>query len=361
MQRRDFIKLGLASGIALSLPACWQESHAAAFISAADDQRGGHHLVGLDRHGEIAFDLQTAQRGHGSAVNPHHPQVVYFARRPGTELTSVNWRNGQVTRQQTAHAKRHFVGHGDFSADGRYLYTPENDVEHGRGVISVRDAQTLQVLEEYPSHGVGPHEVHTLPNSQTLIVANGGILTEGRKKLNIDTMQPTLSYVDLDSGQLLHEHRLDDPQKSLRHFDVNPQGEVAIGAQIQNDNRQTGLIYTQLGEEKLNAVSGIAWPQLDGYIGSVTWAGDASLFAATTPRGHCVTLWDSRNRQLIKRLPIRDVCGLGWDAVQSRFVLTSGTGNIYQISVPDLKARVIAQHPGYRWDNHLVPTYPSNL
>lgn len=356
MNRRDFLKASLVSGIALSLPACWQETKTAAFLSAADDHHGGHHLIGLDRSGGIAFDIQTAQRGHGSAVNPKQSQVVYFARRPGTELVSVNWRTGEVTRHASAHAQRHFVGHGDFSSDGTLLFTPENDFEHGRGVISVRDAHTLQVLAEYPSHGVGPHEVHTLPHSQTLIVANGGILTEGRKKVNLDTMQPALSYIDLNNGKLLHEHRLDDHQKSLRHFDVNPRGEVAIGAQIQNDNRRTGLVYTQRGKGELTATSGIAWPQLDGYIGSVTWAGSHEIFAATTPRGHCVTLWDSKRQQLIKRLPIRDVCGLGWDEQGSRFLLTSGTGGIYELNVPSLKARVLAKHPNYRWDNHLVPT-----
>ena len=40
----------------------------------------------------------------------------------------------------TSKPYRHFFGHGVFSADGKLLYTTENDYQNARGMIGVRDA-----------------------------------------------------------------------------------------------------------------------------------------------------------------------------------------------------------------------------
>ena len=51
----------------------------------------------------------------------------------------------------------------------------------------------LRVLHELPSHGVGPHEILLLENDRTLVVANGGLVTDladGTRRLRVQIMHP---------------------------------------------------------------------------------------------------------------------------------------------------------------------------
>ena len=73
---------------------------------------------------------------------------------------------------------RHFFGHGVFSADGKLLYTTENDYDGARGVIGVRDATDgYQQIGEFPAHGMEPHDIQLLADGRTMVIANGGIRT----------------------------------------------------------------------------------------------------------------------------------------------------------------------------------------
>jgi hypothetical protein len=110
-------------------------------------------------------------------------------------------------------------------------------------VIGIRDADDgYRQVGEFASHGVGPHEVTLMPDGATLVAANGGIRTHPdreRAKLNLDTMAPSLAYLDLASGRLCDAfglaprlHRL-----SIRHLAVNQDGLVAAAMQYEGSKR----------------------------------------------------------------------------------------------------------------------------
>ena len=150
---------------------------------------------------------------------------------------------GEALRRIDAAAGRHFYGHGAFSPDGRYLFTTENDFQTGRGMVGIRDAEDgYRQIGEFASEGIGPHELVLMPDGGTLAVANGGIRTHpdnDRAMLNLDTMQPSLAYLDLASGRLRDMfglaprlHRL-----SIRHLAVNPDGAVALAMQYEGSKR----------------------------------------------------------------------------------------------------------------------------
>src|SRR3546814_5410151 len=106
----------------------------------------------------------------------------------------------------------------DWSSDvcssdlGRWLYACENDYDNARGCIGIYDATAGYRREaELEAYAIGPHEMVLLSDGRTLAVANGGIQTHParrREKLNIDTMQTSLAYIDAESGALLHDHPL---------------------------------------------------------------------------------------------------------------------------------------------------------
>jgi hypothetical protein len=124
---------------------------------------------------------------------------------------------------------RHFYGHAAFSRDGRVLFTSENDIPRGRGVVAVRDADDLRVLAEIPSFGVGPHELVALPDGHTLAIANGGLFTDladgkRRRDLNVASVCVAASgvaavacprggvaaFFDASTGRLLASHQVRD-------------------------------------------------------------------------------------------------------------------------------------------------------
>ena len=83
-----------------------------------------------------------------------------------------------------------------FSPDGALLYATENDFDNAAGMVGIYDARAVSsAIGEFPTHGVGPHELLLLDDGATLAIANGGIETHpdfGRAKLNIATMKPSL-------------------------------------------------------------------------------------------------------------------------------------------------------------------------
>lgn len=357
MNRRDFIKSSAVAVMGGSALAACTSARRVRYISAHSAYDGQFYISGIDAQGRKQFSLPVNSRGHGMAVNPVYTnRVVYVSRRPGTELHHVDLISGSLIAKVSSHPGRHFVGHAYFSFDGRYLFTPENDYEKGKGVIAIRDAQSLQVLSELPSYGIGPHEVHLLSDGKTLVVANGGMLThpsQPRKKLNLDSMKSSLAYIDTQNGKLLGSYLSPDQQQSIRHLDVESDDSVAMGVQYQGaPTKDVALIYQHRGEQSLQAMQSYDWLALKQYTGSVTFAEDKGLLVVSSPRAHKLTLWDSRQQRLLKEYTVYDVCGVAWD--HSRFVVTTGTGFVHQLNIASLELSLLRQEAGIKWDNHLV-------
>ncbi len=133
--------------------------------------------------------------------------------RGGRHVAAIFDLNGQAAPIVIASPEgRHFYGHGTFSRDGRVLYASENDFDNARGVIGIYDAtDSFARIGEYPTYGVGPHDLSISFDGTTLIAANGGIETHpdfGRTKMNLDRMEPSLALIDAATGSLIEKHEL---------------------------------------------------------------------------------------------------------------------------------------------------------
>ncbi len=285
-----------------------------------------------------------------------------FARRPGEYLIVVDWRSGGIVQQISTPDDRHSYGHGVFSRDGSLLFVAENDFDAARGVIGVYDAMhSYRRLGEFDSHGVGPHELKLLNRSDTLVVANGGIHTHpdmGRSKLNLDTMDPNLAYVDISSGKLLGAFR---PPKqwhhlSIRHIDLFPDDTVCAVMQYQGPaNVHPPLVAMHRGGEMLQLLSAPhpVQSQMKNYCGSVCCS-DSRWFVVSSPRGDLITVWDIERGELVGSARINDGCGIALDHTDSKFVVSDGVGNIVQLDSSLSGALAPFVTTQSRWDNHLL-------
>ncbi len=177
-------------------------------LSARNDDAGRHYCAGYFLDGSRAFAIPVAERCHDVARHPFLPLALFVGRRPSRESYLVDLRDGRLLQAVHSQPQRHFYGHAVFHGSGDWLYATENDLsEPGRGVLGRYrlDRQSLQLIHEgeVPTHGVGPHQLAWMPDGESLVVANGGIRTEGsREKTNLDSMAPSLVIMDRQ-GELL--------------------------------------------------------------------------------------------------------------------------------------------------------------
>lgn len=343
--RRDFLAGLMAAGMAPG--PTWADASSPSFLSAARTRAGDYILVGMDQSGDERFRIPLPARGHAAAAHPTRPQGVAFARRPGTFALVLDCTTGDVLARLDSPQGRHFYGHGTFDVAGDLLFTTENNYDAGQGRIGIWDVRRGYVrIGEIASHGVGPHDLRLMPDV-TLVVANGGIDTHpasGRQKLNIPTMRPNLSYLDMD-GTLLDQVEPSHPHASIRHLGVRGDGLVALGMQWQGDVAGApALVATHRRGEGLRILgdqSGLA-----GYVGSVAFSGDGSQIAITSPRGGEAQVFAAATGQQLGRFEKADICGVA--ALDRGVILTNGQGGVFGSG-----AQILAQHD-LAWDNHLV-------
>ena len=207
------------------------------YLSAHARKAETYSVIGFLPSGLPVFELPLPDRGHSFAVSPSGRTAVHFSRRPGVFALVIDLTHGAAVGTFSPPENRRFQGHGTFGPDGRFLYVSENDFEGVRGVIGVYDAiNDYTRAGEFPSYGIGPHEIVLLPDGTTLAIANGGIATHPdlpRIKLNVPEMTPLLAYVDRQTGALLTEYRMDATlhQLSIRHLTTNRNKMVAVAMQ----------------------------------------------------------------------------------------------------------------------------------
>ncbi len=305
--------------------------------------------------------IRLPARGHATCVSPSGEKSVLVGRRPATWMVAME-RSFDTLRPRwiTVQEERHFLGHAVFSQDEKFLYATENSYQEGRGVIGVYRTVDYQRIGELASGGIGPHELRLMPDGKQLMVANGGILTHSsrpREKLNLDRMQPNLSRIELSTGRITGQWYLGDRLLSIRHLDIDAQGDVWVGCQYQATLLDPIPLVARLRRQSnLEVVQATPnqWRKLNGYCGSVACHPALPLVAVSSPRGDHILFWHIDDRELYGMVKIRDVCGIAMPADRAECLASNGKGELYSVSLDkSLEIRLI-RHSPLKWDNHLT-------
>ncbi|MDP3526327.1 MAG: DUF1513 domain-containing protein [Hoeflea sp.] len=319
------------------------------FAAAYMDPQGAYGVAILDGAGAIVSTHLLPGRGHGFASSARADFLVAFARRPGNFAVALHKLSAAAPVAFHTPADRHFYGHGVFSADGRVLFAAENAFETGEGVIGLYDATSgFTRIREFLTHGIGPHEIVLMPDGKTLCVANGGIRThpdQGRHKLNLPTMAPSIALIDTGTGSLLSSHALPPRlhRLSLRHMAVDARHQVWIGGQYEGDMMDDVPVLARLSDAE--GLVAIDLPEdaalaLGKYAGSVAMGQDGVTLAIASPKGGAVVTLDTRSGRPLRIDPAPRSCGV--QAMGDGFVSSSETG------------RFATANHDCAWDNHIA-------
>lgn len=357
--RREFALGTLSLAGAAALPGCTSQPARGTLLSAFENGSGEQYIGGVELASRRVFGARITMRAHGCSVDPRDPQrVVFFARRPGTAAFELRLDSHRVRQVFTTAPGRHLAGHGAFSHDGQWLFTPEHDYETPAGVLSVRDARDFKVVAEIDSGGLDPHEIAWLPNGR-LLVANGGILTHPRsfrRKLNIPAMDPSLCVLDVTRGERLEQWRLADHLLSIRHLAVSGEGGAVVGLQYEGERHlapavaawyQPGAGLTLLTAPPRESA------RMQAYVASVVVSEAAQLIAAACPFGNGFACWSLPKRTFAGYHAVGEVYGLA--PLPDGAVLASRRdGSAYRLAGRTSRALSFDRSALIHWDDHWV-------
>ena len=376
MNRRVFLLLATAGTFGAALGTNSLMKLAAAvptkinhLYSASDNLTGEHFLTRMEMASGQVQSCAVPMRGH--AVLPlAGDKVLLFGRRPAFESAVVIFPpsplegEGLGVRGIPATAGRHFNGHGCLSDAGDVLFTTENDYDGKRGVLGIRDSQTFQHLGEYDTFGLDPHDVHLMPDGKTLVIANGGIEQHpdfGRRKLNLDTMQPSLVYVDAASGKKIDEYRLPDHHLSIRHLLVTATGDVGVALQYEGDlyqrQPQSLVAWQTHGKDlQLLGIKPTAIQPFNGYMADLAYDPHQKILAVTSPRGNHITFWNIETQTFLSASSLTEPSGIQFMPNTETFLVSGATGELHTVtaSPTEISATKLQYMSATLWDNHLV-------
>jgi hypothetical protein len=359
LTRRQFLYAAVTTGAVAAIgciPFAQSQKHW--LVSACSNNDNEHFVAAFDLNGQLINKVKLPARGHDAiAINNKPGHALVFARRPGTFILEVNFNNGSIVKKISANSNSHFYGHGVLSTKHNILLTTENDFSRGQGLIVVRDASDYQVLDQFSSGGVGPHQVKIKPDNKSIVIANGGIQThpnQPRKKLNIDTMAPNLAYLNINSGKIEDTFSLDNHKLSIRHLAISKQGKVVAGLQYQGSKTDlVPLAISHHGEESLTYLTADdhTWRRMNQYTASVCIDDSQEIAAISCPRADLITYWSLKNNEYLYSEKFADGAGL---THIDKIYATSGKGRVMVSKlIPDENEQRF-NFPELRWDNHLT-------
>ena len=365
IDRRRFLALLAACGASPAIARSLAEDKAGdlALYLAARKNAGRFEAVLFDERGRDKLIVPMPDRGHSFAIDSARRRAVVFGRQPGFFAVAFGL-DGQLAPQALQPDDgHHFFGHGVYSLDGQLMVATENDYEAGRGALGLYDASTggnYRRVGEFSTAGIGPHEVVLMPDGRTACVANGGILTHpdyGKLQLNQDSMQPSLVYIDLKTGDLLEQvflaselHRL-----SIRHLVVDAAGTVWFGCQYTGEQGdRPALVGRHRRGTQPDMFTG---PEetlrgMKNYVGSLSIDAAGAIVATSSPVGGNVVFWDAASGRCLGSAGIFDGCGLAGDSDGS-FVVSSGQGALVHAGPDRLQQTIREPAAELAWDNHL--------
>ena len=363
LDRRAFLAAAAALGFVGRAGA---DGPRALYAGARMDAQGAASLALFDEEGRESAAAPLPARAHDCALSPDGATLVVVARRPGFYALALDASTLAPQAAFAPPAGSHFYGHGAFCADGARFFATENAFASGDGAIGVYDARRgFARIGEWPSGGVGPHDLALTPDGRFLVVANGGIRTHpdtGRDILNRETMRPNLTLLSVETGEVAAQAELGAEARlsSIRHLALAPDGSAVFACQHEGSPEDAPPLVGEWsafgrGPARLWETPETALFKLKNYVGSLSLDARGETVAATSPRGGVVAFYERASGRYLGAHAMPDVCGVAPAGRDRAFLVTSGAAGGRRIEAGESgAATTLAGLSDHIWDNHLL-------
>jgi uncharacterized protein len=319
-----------------------QFSVAAASSSAPVVQRRAISIVSLSSGEPQLIDLDFFP--HGFALDPKRPSRVASFQKIGVGAALVDVADRQVLRNIAPKGQQLFYGHGAFTPDGKWLLSTERDESKQRGLIGVRDANSLDYLGEFPSFGDNPHDCHLIDNGKVLLVANG---------------DGSVVYIDLKTQKLLEKLLISNQKLNAGHVLSLPRRRlVTVSAPAKGLGEQDlGGISVRLDKQPWRSLTEPAalMSQLRGEALSVAVSLPHKVFAVTHPTANLVTIWSLEHARAVHYLSLSRPRGIETTVDGSKFLISYGQhAGLAVIDAQTLKTINLGETTTYFSGSHMV-------
>ncbi len=120
-------------------------------------------------------------------------------------------------------------GHGIFVNQGKLLAVSERAPKVGYrgqpskhfGRITLRDPETLKIVDSFSTHGISPHDIRLLKDGKHLAIANyGSTFPKFKKEYGVPRhiVEPSVTLINIQTGELVNKYVSGSREMEMRHL-----------------------------------------------------------------------------------------------------------------------------------------------
>ena len=284
-------------------------------------------IIDLDANKpEAQFMQQIGFLGHGFTPRIDKPEVVLVTEKHGKGCCEIDLKQQKILRRVETVEGREFYGHSAFSPDGKLWYATEADIGDGSysGVLAVRDADSMELhTENFPTHGVAPHDCILIDDGKTLVITNGGGPVDA-------TDEPaSVAYVDVKTGEAKRVLKFKSDKINAGHLAISSKGELVCvsaprdGIPGTSEDWRGAISFYHPNTDKFVTADDPIREKMKSETLSVAFDETTRVVAATNPAGHIITFWDFDTGKLVKSLTdFKSPRGVSLTLDRKHFVVT---------------------------------------
>jgi len=290
---------------------------------------------------------------HGIIIDPDDKKRLIAFEKNGPGAAAINLNDNFVTAKITTGGDRYFNGHGVFVASGDALFCTETFFSDHNGTIVIRDGKNLETLDEFPTYGDNPHECKLIDDGAVLLVTNAG-------SSDTENSQPAVSYIDVQTQQLIERVTLSNEQLNTGHIAIAADGSLIVTSAPREglEQTQSGGVSIRSGKQPMLTMTQpeLVIKQMTGEALSIAIDNKHNIAAVTHPEANMVTFWSIDKRELVKAMSVPQPRGITLSLDEKSFIISYDINtSMALVSTKDLTANTGSiMQPTYISGSHII-------